>query len=107
MRPRTENDSLHTVLGLQARNGPLAVLLKVVLYGAIIVVFAGPLLAVLVGAFSKVPNPTKFSLLPHGFTFDDFSVAGASRRLPVPAQLVRGRRVRPAVADDRQCLRVV
>ena len=25
MRPRTENDSLHTVLGLQSRNGPLAV----------------------------------------------------------------------------------
>jgi len=76
MRPRTENDSLHTVLGLQSRNGPLAVLLKTILYGGIIVVFAGPLLAVLVGAFSKVPNPTKFSLFPHGFTLDNFNVAG-------------------------------
>src|SRR5256886_8571722 len=76
MRPRTENDSLHTVLGLQSRNGPLAVVLKTILYGGIIAVFAGPLLAVLVGAFSKVPNPTRFSLLPHGFTLDNFSVAG-------------------------------
>src|SRR2546423_4112785 len=73
---RTENESLHTVLGLQSRNGPLAVVLKTILYGGIVVVFAGPLLAVLVGAFSKVPNPTKFSLFRHGFTLDNFSVAG-------------------------------
>jgi multiple sugar transport system permease protein len=73
---QTENESLHTVLGLQSRTGPLAVLLKVILYGAIVVVFAGPLLAVLVGAFSKVPTKTTFSLLPHGFTLDNFSVAG-------------------------------
>src|SRR5437016_674051 len=73
---RAENESLHTVLGLQSRTGPLAMVLKAILYGGIIVVFAGPLLAVLVGAFSKVPNPTGFSLLPHGFTLDNFSVAG-------------------------------
>jgi multiple sugar transport system permease protein len=72
---QAENESLHTVLGLQSRTGPLAVLLKVILYGAIVVVFAGPLLAVLVGAFSKVPTKTTFSLLPHGFTLDNFSVA--------------------------------
>src|SRR5256885_9196317 len=92
MRPRTENESLHTVLGLQSRNGPLAVVLKTILYGGIVVVFAGPLLAVLVGAFSKVPNPTRFSLLPHGFTPDNFSVAGhlGVYRYPINSFVVVG-----------------
>src|SRR5215813_14227627 len=71
-----ENESLHTVLGLRARRGPVAVLFKLIVYAAIAVVFAGPLLALLVGAFSKVPDPTKFSLIPHGFTLDNFKVAG-------------------------------
>jgi multiple sugar transport system permease protein len=42
----------------------------------IAIVFAGPLLALLVGAFSKVPNPTTFSLVPDGFTLKNFEVAG-------------------------------
>jgi multiple sugar transport system permease protein len=71
-----ENESLHTVLGLRARRGPVAVLFKLVLYAAIAIVFSGPLLALLVGAFSKVSDPTKFSLLPHGFTLENFVVAG-------------------------------
>jgi multiple sugar transport system permease protein len=75
MRPG-ENESLHTVLGLSARRGPVAMLLKFVLYAAITVVFAGPLLALLVGAFSTVSDPTKFSLIPHGFTLENFVVAG-------------------------------
>jgi multiple sugar transport system permease protein len=71
-----DNESLHTVLGLRARRGPLAVLFKVIVYGAIAIVFAGPLTALLMGAFSKVPDPTKFSLLPRDLTLDNFLVAG-------------------------------
>jgi multiple sugar transport system permease protein len=70
-----ENESLHTVLGLQARRGPVALLTKLVLYGAITAVFAGPLIALLIGAFSKVPSETTFSLWPSGLTLDNFRVA--------------------------------
>ncbi len=75
-RWEADNESLHTVLGLRARRGPLAVLLKVIVYGAIAAVFAGPLTALLVGAFSKVPDPTKFSLVPRELTLENFVVAG-------------------------------
>jgi len=79
MKRRTklvENDALTTVLGIGSYRGPVAVLLKTILYGAIVLVFAGPLVALLMGAFSKVSDPTRFSLLPHGFTFRNFEVAG-------------------------------
>jgi multiple sugar transport system permease protein len=76
-RPKlVENDGLTTVLGIGAYRGPVAILLKTILYGAIVLVFAGPLVALLVGAFSKASDPTQFSLLPHGFTFRNFEVAG-------------------------------
>jgi multiple sugar transport system permease protein len=75
-RPAAETTELHTVLGLEFRRGPVAVVTKVVLYTVITIVFAGPLVAVLVGAFSKVSDPTKFSLLPRDFTLENFSVAG-------------------------------
>src|SRR4051794_2439212 len=74
-KPAAETTELHTVLGLEFRRGPGAVLIKIVLYAAITVVFAGPLVAVLIGAFSKVSDPTKFSLIPHDFTLENFSVA--------------------------------
>jgi multiple sugar transport system permease protein len=79
MKRRTrvvENDEFTTVLGIGSYRGPVAVVLKTILYGAIVIVFAGPLVALLVGAFSKVQDPTRFSLLPHGFTFRNFEVAG-------------------------------
>jgi multiple sugar transport system permease protein len=75
-RWEADNEALHTVLGLRSRRGPLAVLFKILVYAAIAVVFAGPLTALLVGAFSKVPDPTKFSFVPHGFTLKNFVVAG-------------------------------
>ncbi len=78
MKHRTrivENDSLTTVLGIGSHRRPLAVVSKTILYGAIVVIFAGPLVALLVGAFSKVSDPTKFSLIPHGFTVKNFEVA--------------------------------
>lgn len=71
-------EQLDTALGLSGRNGPLAVGAKLVLYAALVLVFAGPLLAVLVGAFSQVPRPTSLSLVPHSLTLDNF-VAAAHR----------------------------
>jgi multiple sugar transport system permease protein len=64
-----------TALGLGARNGPVAVLAKIVLYGAIVMVFAGPLLMLLVSAFRKVPNATQLSLIPSDLTLHNFKVA--------------------------------
>jgi multiple sugar transport system permease protein len=71
-----ETDSFTTVLGLGAYRGPLAVALKIILYAAIVAVFAGPLVALLSGAFSPVSDPTRFSLIPHHFTLKNFVVAG-------------------------------
>ena len=64
-----------TALGLAARNGPFAVLAKIVVYGAVVVVFAGPLLMLLVSAFRKVPNATRLSLIPSDLTLHNFQVA--------------------------------
>lgn len=64
-----------TALGLGARNGPVAVLVKIVLYGAVVMVFAGPLLMLLVSAFRKVPNATQLSLIPSDLTLHNFAVA--------------------------------
>jgi multiple sugar transport system permease protein len=71
-----ENAALTTVLGIGGYRGPFAVLSKFLLYGAIVVVFAGPLLALLVGAFGKVQDPTSFSFIPRDFTWENFVVAG-------------------------------
>jgi multiple sugar transport system permease protein len=64
-----------TALGLPARSGAVAVLAKVVLYGTVTAVFAGPLVMLLVSAFRRVPNPTQLSLIPTGLTLDNFAVA--------------------------------
>ena len=64
-----------TALGLAARNGPVAVLIKIVLYGAVVMVFAGPLIMLLVSAFRKVPNATQLSLIPTDLTLHNFKVA--------------------------------
>jgi multiple sugar transport system permease protein len=73
---RRQNHDLHTVLGLQSRRGPLALLARTVVYLAITLIFAGPLLAIMVGAFNRITDPTRFSLWPHGFTLNNFEVAG-------------------------------
>jgi multiple sugar transport system permease protein len=62
-----------TVLGLDARRGPIARVLTFLLYAMVVLVFAGPLAALLIGAFTKVVDPTGFSLIPeHGFTLENF-----------------------------------
>jgi multiple sugar transport system permease protein len=61
-----------SALGLEARRGPLATAGKVLIYGAIVVVFTGPLVGLLVSSFSKTLDPTSFSLWPDDFTLDNF-----------------------------------
>ena len=64
-----------TALGLAGWSGPVAALTKTLLYGVLALVFAGPLLMLLVSAFKRVPNPTRLSLLPTDLTLDNFVVA--------------------------------
>jgi multiple sugar transport system permease protein len=66
---------MDTALGLGAASRPLAVIVKVIVYGVVVFVFAGPLLALLVSAFGQVTDPTKLSLIPHGFTLGNFTEA--------------------------------
>ncbi|MEV0270270.1 MAG: carbohydrate ABC transporter permease [Hamadaea sp.] len=68
-----------TVLGLAYRRGFAARIGVVLLYALLVIVFAGPLVALMIGAFSKVVDPTGFSLIPEGgFTLRNF-VAAADR----------------------------
>jgi multiple sugar transport system permease protein len=76
-RPRRGGSTARfdTALGFTAMRGPLAWPLRVVLYGLLIFVFAGPLLALLVSAFTRVPDPTRLTLLPTEFTLENFDRA--------------------------------
>jgi len=68
-----------TVLGLAYRRGIVARLGIFLVYALLVLVFAGPLVALMIGAFSKVVDPTGFSLIPDGgFTLRNF-VAAADR----------------------------
>jgi multiple sugar transport system permease protein len=69
------NRQTDTALGLSARSGPVATAIKVLLYGVLVVVFAGPLVMLLVSAFRRVPSPTELSLIPGDLTLDNFAVA--------------------------------
>lgn len=69
------SSGVDTALGLDTRRGPIAILAKTVLYGALVFVFAGPLVAILIGAFIPVSDPTKFTVLPDRFTLENFRVA--------------------------------
>jgi multiple sugar transport system permease protein len=67
---------LDTALGLEDRRGPLATIVKIVLYGGMVIVFTGPLVGLLVSAFSETLDPTSFSIIPDGFTLENFFRAG-------------------------------
>jgi multiple sugar transport system permease protein len=69
------NHRLDTALGLGAMRGPIGVAVKTILYLVVVFIFAGPLLALLVSAFGKITDPTKLSLIPHGFTLANFTAA--------------------------------
>ncbi|MEC3977546.1 carbohydrate ABC transporter permease [Amycolatopsis sp. H20-H5] len=64
-----------TALGLDAVKSPAGRLLKLALYALLLLVFAGPLLALLVGAFDHVTDPTALSVIPSSPTLDNFGVA--------------------------------
>ncbi|MEV4642376.1 carbohydrate ABC transporter permease [Actinoplanes sp. NPDC049548] len=64
-----------SALGFSSRRGPLARVARVLLYAALVMVFAGPLLAILIGAFSPVPDPSRLTLLPRHLTLANFTAA--------------------------------
>lgn len=70
---RSTSAALDTALGL--RGGPLMTIGRLLMYAALVFVFAGPLLALLVSAFGSTPDPSRLSLVPHGLTIDNFAVA--------------------------------
>lgn len=66
-----------TALGPWLDRGPFAKLLKVLVYALLVLVFAGPLLAIFVGAFSRVVDPTQLSLIPDSVSLDNFEQAAS------------------------------
>ncbi|MEV3898325.1 carbohydrate ABC transporter permease [Streptomyces anulatus] len=64
-----------TALGLTESRGVAGRVLKVVTYLLVLLVFAGPLLALLVGAFNHVKDPTQLSIIPNDPTLENFTVA--------------------------------
>ncbi|MEU6793573.1 carbohydrate ABC transporter permease [Nonomuraea wenchangensis] len=65
-----------SALGLESRKGPIAVAARFVVYGLMVVAFTGPLVGLLVSAFSKTLDPTSFTLWPDEFTLENFIQAG-------------------------------
>ncbi|MET8869082.1 carbohydrate ABC transporter permease [Nonomuraea sp. NPDC049421] len=61
-----------SALGLEARRGPVARVGKVLIYAAMVIVFTGPLVGLLMSSFSKTLDPTSFSLWPDEFTLENF-----------------------------------
>jgi len=64
-----------TALGLTESRTPLAIAVKVVLYAVVAILFAGPLIALLVGAFGEVSDPTELSVIPTRPTLENFGIA--------------------------------
>lgn len=64
-----------TALGLTESRTVVGIGVKVVLYALVVVLFAGPLLALLSGAVSEVSDPTELSVIPNRPTLENFSVA--------------------------------
>lgn len=64
-----------SALGFTALRGPLARLVQVFLYAVLIAVFAGPLVALLIGSFSPVADPSRLTLWPERLTLDNFTAA--------------------------------
>ncbi|MFB7211296.1 carbohydrate ABC transporter permease [Streptomyces sp. NPDC056255] len=69
------NAPTETALGLTESRSPGGRILKAVTYLLVLIVFAGPLLALLVSAFSHVKDPTQLSVIPSGTTLDNFRIA--------------------------------
>jgi multiple sugar transport system permease protein len=68
---------VETALGMERHRGPAAVVAKVVIYGVLMLIFAGPLLGLLISSFELVRDPTKFTVWPHHPTLQNYRVASA------------------------------
>lgn len=64
-----------TALGMQEARGPWARVLRFTLYTVLFVIFAGPLLALMVGAFTPTVDPTQFTLFPDSLSLDNLERA--------------------------------
>ncbi|MFI0976229.1 carbohydrate ABC transporter permease [Streptomyces sp. NPDC021093] len=71
----TSTAPTETALGLTESRSTGGRILKAVLYLLVLIVFGGPLLALLVSAFGHVKDPTQLSVIPSGITLDNFQVA--------------------------------
>ncbi|MFG2044828.1 carbohydrate ABC transporter permease [Dactylosporangium sp. NPDC048998] len=69
-RPRHD-----TALGFADLTGAPARILRFVVYTALVLVFAGPLLALLVSSFSSVHDPGSLTIIPRKLTLDNFRAA--------------------------------
>ncbi|MBO1330457.1 carbohydrate ABC transporter permease [Streptomyces sp. VRA16 Mangrove soil] len=64
-----------TALGLTESRSAGGRILRAVVHLLVLIVFAGPLLALLVSAFGHVKDPTQLSIVPTGLTLDNFRIA--------------------------------
>ncbi|MFI6982948.1 carbohydrate ABC transporter permease [Embleya sp. NPDC050154] len=69
------SESTETALGLTESRSIGGRILKAVVYLVVLTMFAGPLLALLVGAFGDIKDPTQLSIVPSGFTLENFDIA--------------------------------
>ena len=72
---RTRADRYDSALGFTALRGPLARVVQILLYAVLVTIFAGPLVALMVGAFSPVADPSRLTLWPDRLTLDNFTAA--------------------------------
>ncbi len=75
MSRRNAGARLDTALGWGAATGPVAFAARALLHLVLVAVFAGPLVALLVSAFSPVTDPTRLTLIPRALTLDNFAAA--------------------------------
>lgn len=76
------SEQTETALGLTESRSVGGRILRNVVHLLVLIVFAGPLLALLVSAFGHVKDPTQLSVIPSGVTLDNFRIAfdqGCSR----------------------------
>ncbi|MFJ4896219.1 MULTISPECIES: carbohydrate ABC transporter permease [unclassified Streptomyces] len=69
------SEQTETALGLTESRTVGGRILRNVVHLLVLIVFAGPLLALLVSAFGHVKDPTQLSVIPSGVTLDNFRIA--------------------------------
>ena len=72
---KTRADRFDSALGFSALRGPLARPVQFLLYAVLVAIFAGPLIALMIGAFSPVADPSRLTLVPDKLTLDNFTAA--------------------------------